>query len=390
MSTIEEEIETLELEFEEVMYQSTTEHLQTFAQGIPLDEKYWKDKRKTQIMKALRKNIESAGGDDETKLLEILKSSISALKTMQKDNPDVKVKKEKGDDFEDTKSGDVKPKPTELLNSQTSVLRRDFVIVGKLGDTSNEKDIGYLGIVRQMEEGIEKGYKEHEVVASVLKAIVPKSLRTYLGMTKDLNIPKLSQVLRIHYKEKAATELYQELITMRQEKNEDATAFVVRALETREKILFASKEEGAVQYEKKQVQKLFLSTIESGIEEEIAGSIRPFLLKTEIEDVDLMHQVNLAQSKLKIRKQKLEPSVNKKVGKVASVGAEESSEILKTLKEMKSSLASVGDLKKQVEDLQGEITALKRSQSTGHQLRSRGNTKGRRKEQRLPKCENCQ
>ena len=48
--------------------------------------------------------------------------------------------------------------------------------------------------------------------------------------------------------------------------------------------------------------------MESEIEEEIAAFIRPFLLKSEIEDVGLIHQVNLAQSKIKIRKQKLKPS----------------------------------------------------------------------------------
>ena len=91
-----------------------------------------------------------------------------------------------------------------------------------------KKDIGYMDMVRQ--EGLEKGYKKHEIVAVLLKAIVSKSLRTYLGMTKNLNIPKLSQILRIHHKEKAARELCQELITMRQEKNEDAKGSVVRTL----------------------------------------------------------------------------------------------------------------------------------------------------------------
>ena len=95
------------------------------------------------------------------------------------------------------------------------------------------------------------------------------------------------------------------------------------------------------------MQKLFPVTVESGIEEEIAASLRSFLLKSGTEDVDLMHQVNLAQSKLKIRKEKLESSsFTKRIGKVAGIGVDESSENTETLKEMRSNLAFMGDLKK--------------------------------------------
>ena len=118
-------------------------------------------------------------------------------------------------------------------------------------------------------------------------------------MNKELKISKLNQVLRIHYKEKSATELYQELITMKQQKKEDATTFVIRAMETREKILFASQEEGEVSYGKTQVQKLCLSTIDSGIDEEVAIIIRP-CLDADVDDIQLMQEVNKAEASLKM------------------------------------------------------------------------------------------
>ena len=209
------------------------------------------------------------------------------------------------------------------------VLKKDFVIAGKIGEPDNEKDIGYLSIVRQMADGVERGYTESEIVAAVLKAISPRSLRSYLSMKTHLRIVKLSQILRLHYQEKSATELYQELINMKQERKEDAPTFVIRALETREKILFASKEEGEMSYDTKHVQTLCLSTIESGIDEDVAAIIRPYL-DGGLDDIDLLQEVNRAQASIKMRKQKSELGGSKKGASCSAIETEET-EILKTL-----------------------------------------------------------
>ena len=253
-----------------------------------------------------------------------------------------------------------KRKPVTSLN----ILKKDFVIVGKVGDPSNEKDIGYLGIVRQMREGIEKGYHESEIVAAVLKVIIPKSLRSYLGMTKRLKIAKLSQVLRIHYHEKSATDLYQEIISMKQQKKEDATAFVIRALETREKIIFASQENDEVTYDQTQVQKLCMSSIESGIDAEVAAIIRPSL-DPKIDDIVLMQEVNKAQASLKMRKQKSEGANNNKqmTTTVGAIGADDDSDVLRMMKELKSSLGCVNDLKKDMQSLRKELSDMKGDKS---------------------------
>ena len=66
MSTIEEEIKTLEMEFEEVIQLSTDENFQTSVESVLLEKKYWKDKCRTQIMKALHEYIESEGVNGQT------------------------------------------------------------------------------------------------------------------------------------------------------------------------------------------------------------------------------------------------------------------------------------------------------------------------------------
>ena len=105
-------------------------------------------------------------------------------------------------------------------NNQTrlGVIRKDFTISGKIGDSDSDKDIGYLGTVRQIEDGLKRGYSDTEVIAAVIKTITPKILRNYISMVNNLTIPKLFNILRLHYKEQSATELYQSLVQMKQEK----------------------------------------------------------------------------------------------------------------------------------------------------------------------------
>ena len=67
-------------------------------------------------------------------------------------------------------------------------------------------------------------------------------LRSYLEGLESLTLPLLRYILRFHYQEKSAKELYQQLSTLVQEPQEGSHSFLIRALNTRQKILFASKE----------------------------------------------------------------------------------------------------------------------------------------------------
>ena len=61
-----------------------------------------------------------------------------------------------------------------------------------------------------------------------------------------ITLPKLRQILRAHYQEKTGAELYQELTTITQTAKESPQD--LRALSLRERVIFASKAEGAVMY----------------------------------------------------------------------------------------------------------------------------------------------
>lgn len=118
---------------------------------------------------------------------------------------------------------------------------------------------------------MDKGYKEREIIDAVLPAISPSlKLRSYLETMKELTLAKLRQMLRAHYK--SGTELYQELTTMCQSPKETPQDFLIRALDLRQQVLFASQAEGGtVKYEPSLVHPLFLRDIETGLQDEAAA-----------------------------------------------------------------------------------------------------------------------
>ena len=110
----------------------------------------------------------------------------------------------------------------------------------------------------------------------------------------DLSLPKLRKILRVHYREKSASELYQHLATIFQQPKETAQQFLLRALDLRNKVGFASKEsECEVQYDEPLIQKTFMKSFETGLRDDIlAANLRPILRTSGLTDEELMKHVN--------------------------------------------------------------------------------------------------
>ena len=84
-------------------------------------------------------------------------------------------------------------------------------------------------------------------------------LRSYLETFSDLKLDRLRKIIRRHYGVKDTTEMYQNLASLCQGPKETPKAFLIRALDLRQKILFASDEDTSVlKYDKEHIQKLFL------------------------------------------------------------------------------------------------------------------------------------
>ena len=119
-------------------------------------------------------------------------------------------------------------------SSSFTVYRRELKIVGMVGPESQKDRLSFVSLTRQVESGKSKGYTESEVIESVIRAICPTlKLRSYVETMEGLTLKKLLQILKAHYKQKSATELYHELTILCQDPKESAEDFLIRAFDNK-------------------------------------------------------------------------------------------------------------------------------------------------------------
>ncbi len=236
-----------------------------------------------------------------------------------------------------------------LSGLQSTILHRDFKIQGTIGEVGQKDKLGYQSLMSQVEIGLEKGYTDKEIITAVIRAVQPGlQLRSYLESVSGLTLAKLRKILRFHFHEKNATELYQSLTNMTQQPNEDPQAFLMRALTTRQKIIFASKELGCeITYDSASVQSLFLHALETGLKDEtIRAKLRPVLSKTDVGDEELIEAMFLAVSAETERSKKFNivsqgKGVKARISAVQSDDNTDKKEILAAIKQVKTDLTAM-------------------------------------------------
>ena len=199
------------------------------------------------------------------------------------------------------------PDTASGIKTEKFELKRDFKISGQIGEAGQQEKLTYVTLIHQIDLGLTKGYKELEVVEAVIKAISPHSnLRNYVLTLPNRSLEKLRKILRMFFQEKTSAELYQDLVTCQQPK-ESAQQFLLRLLDSRNKVLFASQEEGSqFEYSQKLVQNTFIKSLETGLRDEtLVTNLRPTLQGTEVSDESLMRIVNDLASKQAGRKLKM-------------------------------------------------------------------------------------
>ena len=179
-----------------------------------------------------------------------------------------------------------------MVTSPFVVYRRELKIVGIVGPESQKDRLSFVSLTRQVESAKAKGHTESKVIEAVIRAISPTlKLRSYVETMEALTLKKLLKILKAHYKQKSAAELYHELTILCQEPKESAEDFLIRALDLRQQVLFTSRVmEGDVKYSQELVQAVLLRTLETGIKSEtICTKLRPLLKRPNITD---RHHVN--------------------------------------------------------------------------------------------------
>lgn len=186
--------------------------------------------------------------------------------------------------------------------------RKEFKISGQIGDSRQKDRLSFTSLAHQIDAGLKRGYKEEEIMDAVIRAINPGlRLRSYLEGKPDLALARLRKILRSHYQEKGATEIYQLLSSAVQEAGETPQDFLVRLLDLKQKVLFASQEAGSdLKYDPKLVQCMFLHSLLTGLQNDsIKMEIKPCLQDTHVEDEEIFDKLNAAVSNETERMQKL-------------------------------------------------------------------------------------
>lgn len=248
-------------------------------------------------------------------------------------------------------SGMEKETPTDIKPVTGMIpFRKEFKIHGQV---DADKGLPFVSLIRQIETGLKKGFTNVEITDAVIRAVPAGGMRCYLEGKSELTLGSLRQILRAHYKEKSATELYSELCQLSQHTKESPTDFLLRALNLRQKILFASKEEKAeVKYDSALVDKVFVRTLDTGLTSEVIRQEIVGLLDNmpQLEEEELIEHLSRVTMKEEERSSKL---FKKKSPYVASVQENNLHEPSKK-KDVKE-----GVLSKEVKELRLQVAELR-------------------------------
>ena len=252
------------------------------------------------------------------------------------------------------------------IKTEKFELKHDFKISGQFGKAGQQDNLTYVALIHQIDLGLTKGYKESEVVEAVIKAISPHStLRNYVLTLPDCSLAKLRKILGVFFQEKTSAELYQDLVTTCQQPKESAQQFLLRLLDSRNKVLFASLEEGSqFEYSQKLVQNTFIKSLETGLRDEaLVTNLRPPLQGTEVSDESLMRIVNDLASKQVKRKLKMASAAGQqrtlKVN-LAQTEAEKTDHVVTKRKPKTDSDQSVNEkLLAEIQEIKTDINHLK-------------------------------
>lgn len=136
------------------------------------------------------------------------------------------------------------PPPSAVNSPAPHPWHKDFKIAGQIGEPGQKDELTFSSLARQIEHGLSKGFPELEIVDAVIRAIsAGMQLRSYLEGKASLHLPTLRRILRCHYQEKSATELYKQLTSEVQGIKETPQSFLIRTFDLRQKILFTSQED---------------------------------------------------------------------------------------------------------------------------------------------------
>ena len=186
--------------------------------------------------------------EEQQKLKEVILSIELALQkeidqqagVSEKCASKVSVKKEPGT-AESVGSANSSKRGTSLgnktaldLSDMSLVFKKELKFTGQISSPKDTSKLSFSSLAHQIENAKKKNYSEQEICEATIKAISPGlNLRSYLEGKTDLALPQLCRILRAHFSERDATELYTQLSNAVQHSFESVQNFVVRLMDMR-------------------------------------------------------------------------------------------------------------------------------------------------------------
>ena len=198
-----------------------------------------------------------------------------------------------------------------------SKFKRDFKTSGQIATCRGR--IGFSSLVHQIENGVKNDYTEDEIKEAVINALNPAlSLRSYFEGKPDLTLAKLRRIMRSHHQERTATELYHQLSSTLQQPKEKPQEFLIRLLDLKQNILFATQEtDSELKYDPTLVNGMFVHSFSLGLQNEnIKIEMKPYLEKKTMSDEELFKKLNVFFSNKMERSQKFGSQLTPKVNAV--------------------------------------------------------------------------
>lgn len=248
------------------------------------------------------------------------------------------------------------------LSDVASLLpRREFKLHGgQISDIGSEVSFGNL--CKQIDEGLQEGFTESEIIRSVLKMIKPGTFKEMLTNKTELTIDELKKFLRSHICDKNSTELFQELSNAKQLVNETPQQFLYRMMGLKQRVLFES-QQGCTgfSYDAKLVQGTFLHTLYQGMNEKndhVRRDLKPILHDMKVSDDFLLEQITKSTREETERQKRLGTTVKAKTVTVATLDSGEARKDRKVDKERQIEQDTIRELTAQVSSLTKHLAQL--------------------------------
>lgn len=294
-------MEQLQLQVEARLFDQDEGNLAEMMEILEMEEDV-AGKTKMQLIKIIRKEIDGKMEIDEKaafacleQLFAYVKGTVPPLEQAGGSTEETEKKPvakgangEKMGSREETNKEQVEQNTENILSqlagtkAAPSLLRREYKLLGQIGEPGQTEKLTFVSLMHQIDSGLKRGYNESEIVDAVIRPISPhSSLRSYVETLNDLSLAKLRRILRAHYREKAASEVYQRLATVCQQSSESPQQFLLRALDLRKKAKFASQESDCeFNYGLSLIQKTFVKSFETGLCDDILASNLRATLRT--------------------------------------------------------------------------------------------------------------